>query len=229
MRYLVWAFILIVLAAAVSVAVGWRPPYRYNPWVAIDLRAEPDWLTRFRLYRLGRAPDQCMAALSRSGAVFKSVPNRQSSDGCGWQDGVMLLSTGAASLARPTLVTCPLAASLVMFDLHVLQPDARAAFGSSITTIEHVGSYNCRAVKGDGDGGLSSHAKARAIDVTGFRLENGRDITLAQDWRRPQAGPFLHETQAEACRYFGIVLGPEYNAAHAGHFHMQAGSAGWCR
>jgi len=134
-----------------------------------------------------------------------------------------------ARLERPTVVTCPLAASLVMLDLHVLQPSAQAAFGSGVSTVEHVGSYNCRAVKGDDGSALSSHAQARAIDVTGFRLKNGDDITVARDWRRPSGGPFLHDAQAQACSYFGMVLGPDYNAAHAGHFHMQAGSAGWCR
>ena len=229
MRYLAWTFALIVLVAAAVLAAGWRPPYHYNPWAALDLRAEPDWLTRFRLYRLGRAPDQCLAALERSGASFTSVPDKQAPDGCGWQHGVMLRSTGMARLERPTVVTCPLAASLVMLDLHVLQPSAQAAFGSGVSTVEHVGSYNCRAVKGDDGSALSSHAQARAIDVTGFRLKNGDDITVARDWRRPSGGPFLHDAQAQACSYFGMVLGPDYNAAHAGHFHMQAGSAGWCR
>lgn len=229
MRYLLWSFVLLMLAAAVCFALGWRPPYHYNPWMALDLRAEPDWLTRFRLYRLGRAPEQCLAVLSRSGAAFKPVPDQIGADGCGWRNGVMLSGTGAARLERPTLVTCPLAASLVMFDLHVLQPSTRASFGSGVSTIEHVGSYNCRAVKGDDSGALSSHAQARAIDVSGFRLDDGREVTLARDWRRAPGERFLRDTQIQACRYFGIVLGPDYNAAHAGHFHLQAGSAGWCR
>lgn len=229
MRYLAWMFALIVLIAAAAFAAGWRPPYRYDPWAVLDLRAEPDWLTRFRLYRLNRAPELCMAALTRSGASFKAMPDQQAADGCGWQDSVMLQSTGMARLARPTIVSCPLAASLVMFDLHVLQPSARTTFGSGVSTIEHVGSYNCRAVKGDDSNALSSQAQARAIDVTGFRLQNGSDISVARDWRRPSSGPFLHEAQAHACSYFGMVLGPDYNAAHAGHFHMQAGSGGWCR
>lgn len=230
MRYLLWTFALLVLVAAGLLALGWRPPYHYNPWALLDPRADPDWLTRFRLYRIGRDPARCQAALVRGGASFSAVADKHTQDGCGWQNAVMLRGTGEAMLERPALVTCPLAISMVMLDLHVLQPTARASFGSGVGTIAHVGSYNCRNVKGDGDSSvLSSHAQARAIDVTGFRLANGRMVSLAKGWQTPMDGAFLRDVESGSCGFFGIVLGPDYNAAHAGHFHLEVGSAGWCR
>ncbi|MBU2089188.1 MAG: extensin family protein, partial [Alphaproteobacteria bacterium] len=32
-----------------------------------------------------------------------------------------------------------------------------------------------------------------------------------------------------ACRYFNTVLGPEYNTAHADHFHLDLGKSRICR
>lgn len=228
-RYLGLLILMVGVFIALLVASGWQPPYRYNPWARLDLRAEPDWLTRFRLYRLQHHDDQCLAALAQAGAEYRAVPDRPLVDGCGWQGAVMLRGTGQAMLATPTVVTCPLAASLVMLDAHVLQPRAASAFGSPVAVIEHVGSYSCRNIRGDDGSALSSHARAEAIDITGFRLKDGRDISVASDWKRPVSGAFLHEIQAQSCGYFGVALGPDYNAAHAGHFHLQAGAMGWCR
>lgn len=229
MRYVGLALLLSLLAVAGVLVAGWRPPYKYNPWATLDLRARPDWLTRFRLCRIGDDAGQCSSALSQAGASFAAIPDKNLSDGCGWHDAVTLRGTGMAKLDKPVVVTCPLAASLVLFDLHVIQPEAQKSFGHGVAVVEQVGSYNCRNVKGDDSNALSSHAQARAIDVTGFRLDDGRDITLARDWNRPGAGNFLHDTEQHAWGFFGVVLGPDYNAAHAGHLHLQEGSAGWCR
>jgi hypothetical protein len=35
---------------------------------------------------------------------------------------------------------------------------------------------------------------------------------------------FLHATHAAACRLFGTTLGPEANAAHRNHFHVDMAS-----
>ncbi|WP_442908031.1 extensin family protein [Halomonas sp. IOP_31] len=43
------------------------------------------------------------------------------------------------------------------------------------------------------------------------------------------AGEFLREAQSGACGLFGTVLGPEYNAAHANHFHFGMRGMSFCR
>lgn len=40
---------------------------------------------------------------------------------------------------------------------------------------------------------------------------------------------FLAQVHDAACRGFGTVLGPGYNAAHADHFDLQMGGFGICR
>jgi hypothetical protein len=227
MRYGIISIGLVFAVLAGLWLTGWRPPYRYNPWAAIDLRAPPDLFTGFRLHRLDARPAECLDALTASGAQYTSILDRSDANGCGWHNAVLLRGTSFAHLSRPAVVACPLAASLVLLDRHVLQPTAESMFGAGVAVLDHAGSYNCRDIEGDGR--RSSHASARALDVTGFRLTNGTDITIPKDWGRPLTGDFLRTTQEKSCPFFGMILGPDYNAAHAGHFHMQAGSWGWCR
>ncbi|WP_408735219.1 extensin family protein [Gluconacetobacter diazotrophicus] len=57
---------------------------------------------------------------------------------------------------------------------------------------------------------------------TGGRFRSGR----GKDTGGKAA--FLHRVRAGACRLFGIVLSPDYNAWHAGHLHLQATGGGLC-
>ena len=40
---------------------------------------------------------------------------------------------------------------------------------------------------------------------------------------------FLRIVHQSACKRFGTVLGPDYNAAHANHFHVETRGRGFCR
>ncbi|NID04495.1 extensin family protein [Luteibacter jiangsuensis] len=222
-------FILLLALAALVWSRGWRPPDRYNPWARLDLAAEPDMFLRFKLGRLGDDPAMCKAAIGEAGAVFTPVADRKEPNGCGWTDAVRLSAIGPARLASPATLTCPLAASMVLFHRHVLQPRAEAAFGSPVRIVDHVGSYSCRNVYHRDQAPLSRHALADAIDVTGWRLADGRHITVEKGWDARTEADFLHGLEAEGCRYFGAILGPDYNAAHRTHFHMQGRGFGFCR
>lgn len=223
-------FVLLLSLAALAWTRGWRPPDRFNPWATIDLRAPPDMFFRYKLARLGSDPVRCRAVLARAGADFTTVPDHEGRNGCGWAGAVRLRGTGHAVLARPATVGCPLAASLVLLDGQVLQPDARRLFGVAVRRIDHVGSYACRNIYHRGEAPLSRHARAQAIDLTGFTLADGRRVTVGGDWALPGArGRFLHQVHDGACNVSGVVLGPDYNAAHAGHFHVEAGGWRYCR
>ena len=47
--------------------------------------------------------------------------------------------------------------------------------------------------------------------------------------RLRSAEPLSTDAQAEFCRIFGAVLSPDYNAAHANHFHFDMGYWMTCR
>lgn len=227
------AFLLFLLLLALLALVwsrGWRPPDRYNPWATLDLRAPPDMFFRYKLERLSHEPRLCKAALAQAGAAFEPLPDRTGPGGCGWTDAVRLRGTGNARLARPAIVTCPLAATLVLLDDQVLQPAARQIYGSAVVRVDHVGSYACRNVYARTRAPLSRHARAAAIDLTGFALSDGRDVRVAGAWQaQGKAGAFLHRVHNRACEVAGMVLGPDYNREHRSHFHVEAGGWGYCR
>jgi hypothetical protein len=79
-------------------------------------------------------------------------------------------------------------------------------------------------------GRRSQHATANAIDIAGFRLADGRSISVLADWGKPTAeGQFLAAARDEACSLFNIVLSPRYNELHANHFHLDLGGFHMCR
>ncbi len=106
---------------------------------------------------------------------------------------------------------------------------ARQLLGSSLARIETMGSYACRNVAGSTR--RSAHARAEAIDVSGFVLEDGRRISLVNDWNGGTAAEreFLRVVHKSACKRFGTVLGPDYNRAHADHFHLEGTGSSFCR
>src|SRR5690349_9073115 len=129
------AFLLFLLLLALLALVwsrGWRPPDRYNPWAPLDLRAPPDLFFRYKLERLSQEPSACKAALARAGARFDPLADRHGPGACGWVDAVRLRGTGTAKLVRPAIVTCPLAATLVLLDRQVLQPAAQQLYRSAV-------------------------------------------------------------------------------------------------
>jgi len=69
---------------------------------------------------------------------------------------------------------------------------------------------------------LSEHAFGNAIDVAGFKLADGREISVVRDWKRtdsPEAA-FLREIHAGACQQFTTVLGPGADVFHYNHLHL---------
>jgi len=111
-----------------------------------------------------------------------------------------------------------------------LQPAAQRVFAQPVVQVDHLGSYACRNVYNRKEGRLSQHASANALDIAGFRLADGQRIELLRDWPGEGAkARFLREVQAGACEQFNTVLGPEYNAAHRNHFHLDMGGWRVCR
>ena len=216
------ALLLLLLRALVL-------PPAWDPTAPLDLRAPPGLLTRYKLSRMVREPGACAAAFALSGIPLHPLPAQPVRDGCGIAEPVRLASDLRFSPATP-VVNCPIAAAWTIFERHGLQPAALAGFGQRVAGVRHLGSYNCRNVYGQEGGRRSQHATANAIDIAGFTLSDGRSVGLPRDWEAPgPAGEFLRSTRDAACRVFATVLGPDYNAAHRDHFHLDRGGWGTCR
>lgn len=208
------------------------------PWTALDLGQPIGLFTGRKLAALTDNAPRCRALLGRAGIRYTALPARPEGPRCGHEGAVRLGPGGAREIAyRPANLgmNCAVAAGLALWEWHVVQPAAQRHFGRSVAAIDHFGSYNCRRMYGRGEGNWSEHARANAVDIAAFILDDGRRISLAGDWDDNGArGRFLREVRDGACDVFATVLSPDYNAAHRDHFHLDQaarGSTGWraCR
>lgn len=117
---------------------------------------------------------------------------------------------------------CPMIAALGHWVAEVVQPAAQTRFGQPVVQIDTMGSYSCRGMNGQTGAKISEHAFGNAIDIAGFRLADGRRITVVRDWTRgdAQAQAFLRDVHAGACSSFTTVLGPGANIFHYNHIHV---------
>ena len=219
-------------------------PDRFNPWAPLDVAASPDFLTDYKLSRARSDPARCLSALAQTAMKYDLLPDRMTAPGGGCDNAVRLRESGVRIGAALSL-SCPMALSYFMWEKHALQPAAQQHFGQRVASIDHLGSYACRNVNRGGESapdqeGLtrsrSRHATANALDIAGLTLENGKHITVLKEWQQaggatpPDAeAQMLADVHQGACRFFNGVLGPDYNAVHRDHFHLETGGYNMCR
>lgn len=103
---------------------------------------------------------------------------------------------------------------------------AAVAAGLGIDEILHIGTYNCRVIAGTTT--ISQHGLANAIDIGGFVLDTGVEITVLEDWEdgspnpSTEYGQILRDftDQLWALGLWNVIFTPEHNAAHDNHFHV---------
>lgn len=176
---------------------------------------------------------RCLAALGSSGARYAPLPDRFYAPGCQAVGSVKLeqLAGDRSSFALANLgpVACPLAQAFAGWARYGVDRAARQMLGSPLARIETMGSYACRPIASGTR--MSAHSRAEAIDVGAFVLADGRRISVKGGWSgaSEQERAFLRTVHASACKRFGTVLGPSYNAAHADHLHVELGDGSFCR
>ena len=210
---------------------------RWNPWAPLRIDDRPNLLTRHKLMRASADREACRQALAQAGMRMTPIEDRKTGEGCGFDHAFRIERTGVA-VGSPFALSCRAALSLAMWERHALQQAAQAHLGARVARIEHLGSYACRNRYGREAGRRSLHATADALDIAGFVLEDGRRIRVLSDWNaaatssggvQSAEAAFLRDLRDGACPYFDAVLGPDYNAAHADHFHFDRGGARICR
>ncbi len=175
-----------------------------------------------------------MAELTAARVNFSPMPDKVQSAVCGLSRGGVLgadMGTVARMTPGQPEMTCRLALAVSIWRRQSLEPAAREILGSDVVQIDHFGAYACRNVNNGGvSNRVSAHAQALALDVSGVRLRDGRRITLTDDWHgdAPEAR-FLRRIRDDACRVFGTVLSPDYNAVHRDHLHLEATDTRFCR
>lgn len=130
-------------------------------------------------------------------------------------------------LSAPVTTNCQMAGALPLW-AEAVDAYAGAMLESPLAAIETGTSYMCRNRNNATGGFTSEHGFANAVDITGFTLADGRRIGVEADWLPPAEpeGRLLRLAHDAACGRFTTVLGPEANAEHHDHLHLDLGCHG---
>jgi len=190
----------------------------------------PPALRASEIRHFQRDAGACQAALASAGFHTAPGPDRSDGQGCGYRNAVELTQS-VHTYSGPVATSCATAAALALWERDVVEPAAARHLGRAVRRIELAGpQYACRAIAGRRDRRLSEHARANAVDISGFTLEDGTLVAVGAGWRgTARERAFLHEVRDGACDYFKAVLSPDYNRAHHDHLHFDLGRDKLCR
>lgn len=227
----------VVVGILIVIGIGfdkqwWTIPREWNPWQPLRISDPLTPVTQWKLERLEDDRAACLAVLaSRPDDALRYTPLADYTPvaGCPLSNVVRVQRSGV-TFNRSFVASCPLTVAWTLYERHRLQPTAREIFDQSVTHVQHYGSFACRNIYHRENARRSEHAAAEALDIAAFRLANGQRIEVFEDWGDDDAeGAFLKQAQQGACEIFGTVLGPDYNAAHANHFHFGMRGFSFCR
>ena len=203
-------------------------PWYLNPLPAIDLADPSRPLADWRLAAMRYNRDLCRRVLVAPHVEVEPIADHPFEDGCGWTNAVRMSNAGGVR-AGFDKITCEAASAFALWLEYGVQPAAQDTFAQRVVAVQSFGTYACRNIVGAKfwKSRRSEHAIANAVDIAGFTLANGQHISVRRQWRSD--GPetrFLRAAHDSACRYFRVVLGPDFNPEHHDHFHLDRG-IGW--
>ena len=143
--------------------------------------------------------------------------------GCGIDDPVQVTEVAGVPLSTAITVDCPTAKALDAWVERGLKP-AVGRKGGGLDEVTILASYACRSRNNIPGGKLSEHASGHAVDIGGFVLKDGTEVTVLDDWGGRKYGKSLRKAHAAACGPFGTVLGPKADRYHRNHFHLDTAS-----
>lgn len=232
-----WAAALFVLLPFMASAQSTRPNARVEivpPVTAVETSLRPELrpasleAMAAKLAAARRAGSICGVEAIQGKAVA-SIQGRIS--GCGVQNPVRVTSVSGVKLSTPATLDCRTAQTLNTWVRDGMKP-AVGGFRGGVRELHVVAHYACRTRNNQAGAKISEHGKGRAIDIAGFMMRDGSQITLLQNWGKGRAGRVLQAMQASACGPFGTVLGPNANRFHKDHFHFDTAryrSGSYCR
>ena len=227
--------ILILVAAVILLALLtlWavrQVPRHHAPWATLSLEDPVGFATSMKLNAVSDDAGRCAAALetARQLQVRAAAPDA-GTNACPLPDS-FVIETSTIAYGQEMASSCALAAAIYVWEREVVQPAAQKHLGAAVVRIDTYGTFACRNVYNQQSGRRSEHASANALDVAGFRLADGQRLTLLQDWASDaESAAFLRAVRDNSCKIFNGVLSPEYNTAHADHFHLDMGPYRICK
>ncbi|WP_185804184.1 extensin family protein [Pontivivens nitratireducens] len=148
---------------------------------------------------------------------------------CAIAAAVRVSAIGTVAIGGAPVMDCRTALAFADWTAGGLSRAARKG-GRKVSRVDTVASYACRNRYGRAGGRISNHALGRAVDVSAVGFTDGSRLSVLHDWTDTT---ILQEAAGHACGPFDTVLGPNYNAAHRDHLHLDVtdeyGGATFCR
>ncbi|MAM62620.1 MAG: extensin-like protein [Maritimibacter sp.] len=163
------------------------------------------------------------------GVKLQSIPGRV--NGCGVSEPVKVTSVSGVALSQPITVDCQTAVVFNAWVGQALVPLTKR-LGGGVQEVTIFASYACRTRNNQRGAKISEHGRGHAVDVGGFTLANGVELTVLDHWNDPQHGSLMQQLHRVACGPFGTVLGPKSDRFHKNHFHFDTAryrSGSYCR
>lgn len=151
--------------------------------------------------------------------------------GCGTSAPIEVTQIAGVALTPSAIINCTMARELHGWIEDTLQPAAKRRLKTSVTEIHVAASYVCRRRNNSASGKLSEHAKANALDMSGFSFAKSGAVSVGGgSWGSSilksiglsKGGSFLDDIREGACTRFTTVLGPGSDPYHGNHFHVDA-------
>jgi hypothetical protein len=163
------------------------------------------------------------------GEVVGRVPGRIR--GCGVESAVKVRSVSGIGLSQGAVIDCTTAAALKTWLDRTAKP-ALAKKGGGLKSLKVAAHYACRTRNNQKGAKISEHGKGRAIDISGFRLKDGTEVSVRKGWNARKYSKAMRQMHQGACGPFGTVLGPKADRFHLDHFHFDTAryrSGSYCR
>ncbi|PRY23659.1 extensin-like protein [Aliiruegeria haliotis] len=151
--------------------------------------------------------------------------------GCGIASPVRVTEIAGVRLSMPSTMDCTTAKATYSWIEKGMKP-AVGKRGGGVAQIKVAAHYACRTRNNRPGGKLSEHAKGHAIDISGFVLKDGSQISVLKGWRTRKDGKILKRMHKAACGPYGTVLGPNADRYHQDHFHFDTAryrSGAYCK
>lgn len=196
LKYFVLAIPLVLLVAGILVS------YHRNDLVSA--------YNKYRPMLLVGGGEQCIAKLRERGVEFQLIGDT-GSDTCPIKNAVKVSGFKNTKPSSPFVLSCPTVVTLNNW-----------LNENSIKSFKHMGTINCRKMRGRGF--QSEHSYGTAIDIS---VVDGASVE--RDWGKDSAkGRRLLEVASSACRHFSNALTPDTNRLHHNHFHFDNGFGERC-
>jgi Extensin-like protein C-terminus len=135
--------------------------------------------------------------------------------------GNSVAAFGPVAVKPVATLACPIVSVLDRWLADAVQPAAQRWFGVRVVEIKQISAYSCRGMNGNSRAHISEHAFGNALDIAGFTLADGRQVSVKDGWKGvPEEQGFLRDVQATACQHFNTVLAPGSNVYHYDHIHV---------